>query len=310
MCTDAKAHAAFLAERRTGVGGSDAVVVLGLSPYATPFQLWAQKLGLTTDDDSATESEWLWWGRKIEPLLMERWQLETNRVVVPHHNAIHLRHPEADWMTCHLDGEELDQAGARRGIVECKNVVVFRASNWQDQPPIEVQVQVQHNMAVAGTDTGVAIALLGGNQMAWCELPRNQQFIDGLMEREYQFWQRVQQDDPPTVVARDSKFLNTLWAPKAGTTVALGDPGAEWHRRRDVVTAKLAVARKRLRKLEKEREEVEAHIKAAIRDNEAGQLPDGTLYTYKEVNRKGYTVDPTSYRQLRLVQTKEDTNGK
>ena len=309
MATSPEAHAAFLAERRTGVGGSDAVVVLGLSPYLTPFQLWAQKLGLTTDDDAATEAEWLWWGRKIEPLLMERWQLETNRVVVPHHNAIHLRHPSADWMTCHLDGEELDQAGARRSIVECKNVVVFRASSWLDQPPIEVQVQVQHNMAVAGTDTGVAIALLGGNQMAWCELPRNQRFIDGLMEREYRFWQRVVQDDPPMVVARDSKFLNTLWTPTAGTVVQLDQAALALHRDREALQAKLTIANRRVKKLQEQRDAIDAQLKLACRDQEAVELPDGTLYTYKEVNRKGYTVDPTTYRQLRLA-NKGGTDGK
>ena len=43
MCTNSDAHLQFLAERKTGIGGSDAVVVLGLSPYLTPFQLWSQR---------------------------------------------------------------------------------------------------------------------------------------------------------------------------------------------------------------------------------------------------------------------------
>lgn len=308
MCTNSDAHLQFLAERRTGIGGSDAVVVLGLSPYLTPFQLWSQKLGLTSDV-AEDEAEWLWWGRKIEPLLMERWQLDTNRIVVPHHNAIHLRHPDADWMTCHLDGEELDQAGLRKSIVECKNVVVFRASKWVDQPPIEVQVQCQHNMAVAGTDSGVAIALLGGNQMAWCELPRNQRFIDGLMEKEFKFWQRVQQDDPPMVVARDSKFLNTLWTPVAGKVVQLDRNMLQLHRDREAVLAKLTIAKARIKKLEEQRDGVEAQLKLAMGDSELAELPDGVTYSYKEQTRKAYTVQATKYRQLRLT-SKGGNDGK
>ena len=35
----------WLALRRGYIGGSDAAAVVGLSPYVTPYQVWAEKTG-------------------------------------------------------------------------------------------------------------------------------------------------------------------------------------------------------------------------------------------------------------------------
>ena len=36
----------WLKERRTGIGGSDVSAILGISSYASPYTVWADKLGL------------------------------------------------------------------------------------------------------------------------------------------------------------------------------------------------------------------------------------------------------------------------
>jgi len=43
--------AAWLEDRKLGIGGSEIAIVLGLSPYKTPYQLWLEKTGLIEPED-------------------------------------------------------------------------------------------------------------------------------------------------------------------------------------------------------------------------------------------------------------------
>jgi predicted phage-related endonuclease len=43
--------AAWLSERRTGIGGSDAATILGVSPYMTNVELWRIKTGRKIPED-------------------------------------------------------------------------------------------------------------------------------------------------------------------------------------------------------------------------------------------------------------------
>ena len=47
-------------------------------------------------------------------------------------------------------------------------------------------------------------------------------------------------------------------------------------------------------------DEVDATILLALGDAEVGNLSDGTRIEHMEIKRKGYTVEATSYRQLRV----------
>ena len=44
-------RAEWLAWRRSGIGASDVAGILGISPWASPFTVWADKLGLLPDED-------------------------------------------------------------------------------------------------------------------------------------------------------------------------------------------------------------------------------------------------------------------
>ncbi len=46
---------------------------------------------------------------------------------------------------------------------------------------------------------------------------------------------------------------------------------------------------------------MEARIKAAMGDAATGLLPEGGGYRLKDISRKGYAVEPTTYRELRKL---------
>src|SRR5689334_22139628 len=57
------------AERRKGIGGSDIPVLLGLSKYASPYSLWAEKIGQVPPDESDDEAERFVIAHAMEPVL-------------------------------------------------------------------------------------------------------------------------------------------------------------------------------------------------------------------------------------------------
>lgn len=62
-------RAEWLAARRFGIGASEVSAVLGLNPYRSCFEVWAQKVTGSTDN-AADESEAAQWGTLLEPLVM------------------------------------------------------------------------------------------------------------------------------------------------------------------------------------------------------------------------------------------------
>ncbi|WWT39748.1 putative endonuclease [Microcystis phage Mwe-JY05] len=69
----APGSAAWDVARATRVGGSEVAALLGLSPWESWFSLWHRKRGLLGPVD---DTEHMWWGRNIEPVLAERFALD------------------------------------------------------------------------------------------------------------------------------------------------------------------------------------------------------------------------------------------
>ncbi|CAM3709644.1 YqaJ viral recombinase family protein [Nocardiopsis gilva] len=63
----------WLAARRSGVTASEIAVVLGISPFDSPFNLFWQKLGLL---DGGPDDDRLSLGRHMEPWIADRWEID------------------------------------------------------------------------------------------------------------------------------------------------------------------------------------------------------------------------------------------
>jgi putative phage-type endonuclease len=92
-------RAAWLKERKLGIGGSEVAAIMGLSKYSTPWQVWAEKTGRFDND---FDNEPMYWGRAMEPLIRQRYCCDNGvDVVVP--KGI-LRHPDYDFICASVDG--------------------------------------------------------------------------------------------------------------------------------------------------------------------------------------------------------------
>jgi putative phage-type endonuclease len=190
---------AFLAERSTGIGGSDAAAVVGLNPYKTNFQLWEEKCGLREPDD-LSDNQAVKWGSRLEDVVADAFAEESGLTV--HRVNQTLRSADHPFMLAHLDRRIV---GQKRGL-EVKTAGHWAAQSDQwgetgtDQVPEQYLLQCVHYMAVTGYDAFHLAVLIAGNDLRVYTIPRDQTLIDALIIREAEFWKLVQTRTAPSVV--------------------------------------------------------------------------------------------------------------
>ena len=71
-------RAEWLELRKKTIGGSDAAGIVGLSAYATPYTVWANKTGRLPDSE---DNEAMRQGRDLEEYVARRWMEATGKTV-------------------------------------------------------------------------------------------------------------------------------------------------------------------------------------------------------------------------------------
>lgn len=281
---------AWLKARRDGIGASDAAAVLGESPFASPFAVYCDKLGLS---EQIAETEQMLWGRLLEPVVADRYQAETGRQLVDPGRFTLRTSASRPFMLATLDREILGDARGP-GVLEIKTTNQFRGDNWADEPPVQYQIQVQHQLAVTGYAWGSLAVLIGGQRFLWCDVERNDRFIALMIEREAEFWDRVLRQDAPDPAATkaDRALLAALYPQDTGEVIDLPGEALGWDAQR-------IEAAEQIKHWESVRDAAENLLKAQIGAASVGVLSNGIKYTWRSSDRKGYTVAPTTVRTLR-----------
>ncbi|GIH69484.1 YqaJ viral recombinase family nuclease [Sphaerimonospora thailandensis] len=184
----------WLAARRKGIGGSDALAVLGLSQYGSRYQVWAEKSGLLREQD---DSEVMAWGRKLEPVIAEEFEARTG---IPTRTCGLMRNLERSWQLA-----SVDRLTADGGILEIKTTSAYRASDWDDDQVADAaEAQLQHYLAVTGLKHGYAAALIGGQRLEIRHVERDERLIKVLIDAETELWQMVQDGTAPALDGSDA----------------------------------------------------------------------------------------------------------
>jgi putative phage-type endonuclease len=184
--------AQWLAERRKGIGGSDAAAVCGVSPYRTPLQVWQDKREAS---EQKPDTDAMLWGRILEAPIRQRYADVTGRSVkIPDGILYHQQH---DFMLANIDGFTDEGRG-----VEIKTT--SSPKDWgepgTDEIPLPHIFQVQHYMAVTGFTVFDVPVLIGGRDFRIYEVHADADLQAMMIEREAAFWRLVQEAIPPDPV--------------------------------------------------------------------------------------------------------------
>jgi putative phage-type endonuclease len=267
----------FVASRKTGIGGTDAAAILGVSPYKTPLQVYSEKVGLLDEPDLG-ELERIEWGNRLEPYIAEAYAERTGRDVFTEPGMI--RHPDHPYIFANVDRGVEDRTNGRGlGVLECKNVGEWMSGEWEPHPPIHYAVQLQHYLMVRDLAWGSFGALLGGNRLHVVDVERDDAFCAQLLAAEVAFWERIERRDPPPPGPLDRETLARLFPRQNFSSVLLPAEATDWDN-------ELRPLKDQVKALEERREHLENLIKGAIGENETGLLPAGGKYTWKAQERK------------------------
>lgn len=180
----------WLELRKKGIGGSDSAAIVGLDRYRSPFDVYADKLGLKPE---IPDNEAMRQGRDLEQYVAERFMEATGKKV-RRRNAM-LQHPEYSFMIADIDRWVI---GENAGL-ECKTTSVLnRAKFSHGEFPPRYYVQCMHYMAVTGAERWYLAVLVLNKAFHVFTIERDEAEIQALIAAEKDFWENhVMKQIPP-----------------------------------------------------------------------------------------------------------------
>ena len=142
VMTDERAD--WLTWRRNGIGASDVAGIIGLSPWASPFSVWASKVD---DADDTTDSDAMEFGRRAE-IMVAPWFADRTGLHVAGEQA-RCTHPADAWKLATVDGFVYDGPNSTDplGVLEIKTTGES-AEDWAAEVPVHYRCQATWAMHV------------------------------------------------------------------------------------------------------------------------------------------------------------------
>ncbi len=184
----------WLEQRLKGIGGSDAAVVLGISPFKSRTQLWHEKVYKKINNGS--ENALIFQiGHALEPIIADEYTKVTSRKLETRPQKIH---PEYPFMIGNIDREIVgDERGP--GVLEIKTKGAWINWGGEDIPPYYM-AQVQHYLSVYGYEwASFAVLDLGTRKITHTDIERDDKLIAKIIGEERKFWKLVENKIPPEV---------------------------------------------------------------------------------------------------------------
>lgn len=194
----------WLEMRKTKVGASDAPVIMQVSPWTTPYQLWQQKLGLAENKSNFAMQR----GLEMESKARDAFEQMTGIMIQPKVKM----HKDLDWMMASLDGIDIEE----------KHVVEIKCPGSEDHAiaqsgniPDKYFPQVQHQMEVCGLEEAYYFSFTADSHVL-VKSYRDDKYIKKMLSKEKEFFECMQELTAPDLCERDYvNKTNDRWIQKA-----------------------------------------------------------------------------------------------
>lgn len=182
------------AMRADKIGGSDAPIIMKVSPYKTPLQLWKEKLGLAK---AAKPHPGMIAGIQKEPIFLAKFNKDRGFLMTPQVVVSQSR----PWMMASLDGLDIT------GDEACE----IKLANLKDHElvrrgiiPEKYYPQLQHQLEVGRFSVVYYVSCYQEEQLVIPVTP-DRPYIEELVEREEEFYEKLMSWEPPEKIAADTK---------------------------------------------------------------------------------------------------------
>ena len=214
----------WVALRRSGLGATDAAVVTGRSPFASPFDKFAEMQG-TTVPKIATDA--MRWGMLLEPIVAVTWADDHERKVRANRYTYWLEpgvYSHYDYDLVPTKGQPVTE------ILEVKTASQYAARDWgeqeTDQVPEAYAIQAQHEiMCRPGIVRCYLAVLIGGQKLQSYVIQRDDEMIEDLLRIERRFYADAIRGIPPDMDGSEAatEYLRGLNPRDTGEKIDLTD---------------------------------------------------------------------------------------
>lgn len=208
-------HAEWLQERRKGLGASDAGTIIGVNPWKSNVELWAEKTGQEEPEDISSKP-YVQYGHDAEPHIRALFELDHPELTVTYESPYKIiRSDTHPFIFCTPDGELEDRHGHHGGL-EIKTTEIQRSvqwSEWHDRIPDQYYAQVCHQMLATGWEFVYLCAQIKyttktgerRKEIREYRIDREdvQEDLEELQQATIRFWECVEQKKcPPLILPR------------------------------------------------------------------------------------------------------------
>lgn len=216
----------WLAKRRRGITATDVPAILGLSPWATPVDVWLDKTGRATPEDPSYPMAR---GLALERLLLAEYATITGNELLP--VPVLAGHPTDPLALASLDGAAATSDGP--AVIEIKTVGWRNRDDWWDdtrQVPDHYLAQLAWQQYVTGVQQAFIVADVAGDVRIIGPIERAADFEAYAVPLMHDWWQRhiVGDQPPPFDPIRDYEAADLLWRPEPGLHTPLDEETARW----------------------------------------------------------------------------------
>lgn len=171
-------------ERRNSIGASEFAAVMGLSPYATPLDVYKSKSGIDRQFDPLLSFV----GHASEPIMHE-WVEKFSGVPVKLESAFMARSVEFPFL--HASFDRVSQEPFTTW--QFKTAHQYTGHKWDEGIPTDIRVQVQGEMLVAATRRAAVVVWIGGREFRLFWEDRDDVFIeDHMIPKLTEFWTNLE----------------------------------------------------------------------------------------------------------------------
>lgn len=280
--------------RKTGVGGSDMAVVLGLSPHKTKYELYLEKTG-QIEPENLDDVQIVQFGNMMEDMIADLYTYKTGIKLRRKNQTV--RHPKYPWILANIDRKV---EAVKKGS-EIKNVGFPASLAWGKDGSDEVAEyyipQPMTYMLVLDYQEWDVVAYFGGDDLRVYPLKRDPEFDELIIDASHDFWHNHVLAGVPPEIDYDHKsteaVLKRRYPGTDGTEIDLPAESEYWHQ------VKLEAAEK-VKLYQGVVDGSKNHLLEMIGDSAVGRLPGGGQYSRSVSKRRGFTVEPTEITNFRF----------
>lgn len=253
----------WLELRTHDVTSTDVAALFGISPYLTEYELWhRKKSGIVVELEP---SDRMRWGVRLQDAIAAG--------ICQDNGWTEFRRKDEYVRLVKLAmGSSFDyevSVGGEMPLLEIKNVdsLAFKEGwivdgNSVEAPP-HIEIQLQHQMAVAGRKLAYIGALVGGNRVVLIRRERDDAVIAVVESRIQKFWHDIDRNiEPKPDFVKDAEFIRKLYRYSEPGKIVNADEQIS-----KLVTAYERIARE-INASEEKKEAVRAEILTVIGDAE------------------------------------------